>query len=76
MNSKLVLWSITVGLGGFLFGLDTAVISGAVGDIEQLWHLDKLNLGFAVAMALYGTVAGSLIGSYPANKHCFRSWIS
>ena len=29
MNSKLILWSITVGLGGFLFGMDTAVISGA-----------------------------------------------
>ncbi len=68
MNSKLVLWSITVGLGGFLFGLDTAVISGAVGDIEQLWHLDKLNLGFAVAMALYGTVVGAAFGGVPADK--------
>jgi MFS transporter, SP family, arabinose:H+ symporter len=68
MNSKLVLWSITVGLGGFLFGLDTAVISGAVGDIEQLWQLDKLNLGFAVAMALYGTVVGAAFGGVPADK--------
>src|SRR5882672_5003211 len=25
MNSKLVFWSITVGLGGFLFGLDIAI---------------------------------------------------
>ena len=27
MNRRLALWSITVGLGGFLFGLDVAVIS-------------------------------------------------
>lgn len=68
MNSKLILWSITVGLGGFLFGLDTAVISGAVQDIKQLWQLDDLNLGFAVAMALYGTVVGAAFGGVPADK--------
>ena len=62
MNSKLILWSITVGLGGFLFGLDTAVISGAVSSIETLWHLDKLSLGFTVATALYGTVVGAAFG--------------
>ncbi len=67
MNSKLVLWSITVGLGGFLFGLDTAVISGAVGDIEKLWNLDKLSLGFTVATALYGTVIGAAFGGLPAD---------
>jgi MFS transporter, SP family, arabinose:H+ symporter len=67
MNSKLILWSITVGLGGFLFGLDTAVISGAVGDIEKLWHLDKLSLGFTTASALYGTVFGAAFGGIPAD---------
>jgi MFS transporter, SP family, arabinose:H+ symporter len=54
-------------LGGFLFGLDTAVISGAVSDIEKLWSLDKLNLGFAVAIALYGTVVGAGFGGVPAD---------
>jgi MFS transporter, SP family, arabinose:H+ symporter len=67
MNSKLILWAITVGLGGFLFGLDTAVISGAVSDIEKLWGLDKLSLGFAVAIALYGTVVGAALGGIPAD---------
>ena len=67
MNSKLILWSITVGLGGFLFGLDTAVISGAVSDIEKLWSLDKLSLGFTVATALYGTVVGAAFGGVPAD---------
>ena len=67
MNRKLILWSITVGLGGFLFGLDTAVISGAVSSIETLWHLDKLSLGFTVATALYGTVVGAAFGGIPAD---------
>ena len=33
MNKKLLLWSIVVALGGFLFGFDAAVISGAEQDI-------------------------------------------
>lgn len=67
MNSKLVLWSITVGLGGFLFGLDTAVISGAEKDIQRLWNLDDISLGFTVATALYGTVFGAAFGGIPAD---------
>lgn len=29
MNNKLIFWSVVVALGGFLFGMDVAVISGA-----------------------------------------------
>jgi len=68
MNSKLVLWSITVGLGGFLFGLDTAVISGAEQTIQKLWNLDGWTHGMAIGMALYGTVFGAAFGGVPADK--------
>ncbi len=68
MNSKLILWSITVGLGGFLFGLDTAVISGAEQNIQKLWNLSSWQHGLAVAMALYGTVIGAAFGGIPADK--------
>jgi sugar porter (SP) family MFS transporter len=68
MNSKLVFWSITVGLGGLLFGLDTAVISGAEQDIQHLWNLDNWSHGLSVAMALYGTVIGAAFGGIPADK--------
>lgn len=67
-NSKLVFWSITVGLGGFLFGLDTAVISGAEQAIQKLWQLDNWQHGLAVAMALYGTVLGAAFGGIPADR--------
>lgn len=68
MNSKLILWSITVGLGGFLFGMDTAVISGAEQTIQKLWSLSNLQHGLAIAMALYGTVVGAAFGGIPADK--------
>jgi SP family arabinose:H+ symporter-like MFS transporter len=68
MNNKLILWSITVGLGGFLFGLDTAVISGAEQTIQKLWHLDDWTHGMAIGMALYGTVFGAAFGGVPADR--------
>jgi len=68
MNKKLVLWSITVGLGGFLFGLDVAVISGAEQAIQKLWSLSDWLHGTAIAMALYGTAFGAALGNIPANK--------
>jgi MFS transporter, SP family, arabinose:H+ symporter len=67
-NHKLVLWSLTVALSGFLFGLDTAVISGAEQTIQKLWHLDNITHGLAVSMALYGTVAGAMAGGLFADK--------
>ena len=68
MNKKLALWSITVGLGGLLFGLDVAVISGAEQAIQKLWNLTDWMHGTAIAMALYGTAFGAALGNIPANK--------
>jgi SP family arabinose:H+ symporter-like MFS transporter len=68
MNKHVIFWSITVGLGGMLFGLDVAVISGAELAIQKLWHLDSWTHGLAVATALYGTVVGAALGGFPADK--------
>ena len=51
-----------------MFGMDVAVISGAEQVIQQLWGLSKWMHGTAIAMALYGTIIGAIIGSFPANK--------
>ncbi|MCW3094274.1 MAG: sugar transporter [Ferruginibacter sp.] len=69
MNKKLVFWSIVVALGGFLFGFDTAVISGAEQKIQQVWRLSDILHGQAIAIALYGTVIGALFGGIPAEKY-------
>jgi len=59
-------WSITVALAGFLFGFDTVVISGANQPIKDLWNTSPLFHGtFIMSMALWGTVAGSLLGGIP-----------
>lgn len=69
-NNRYVLFLSLVGaLGGFLFGFDTAVISGAERDIQELWGLSDWTHGIAVAIALYGTVIGALFGGIPASKY-------
>lgn len=68
MNKKLILWTITVSLGGLLFGMDVAVISGAEQAIQEFWNLGKLMHGTVISMALWGTVVGAALGNIPANK--------
>ena len=64
--NKLLQWSLTAALAGFLFGFDTVVISGADQKLQQLWSSSDSFHGIVVmAMALWGTVIGSLFGSIP-----------
>ena len=60
---------IVVSLGGFLFGFDTAVISGAEQAIQIIWNLSALEHGFTVSIALIGTVLGALFGGIPCDKY-------
>jgi sugar porter (SP) family MFS transporter len=60
--------SLIAALGGFLFGFETAVISGAEKTIEHLWSLSSFSQGFTVASSLIGTVIGSLVSSIPAQR--------
>ena len=61
--------ALIAALGGFLFGFETAVISGAEKTIQQLWSLSSFWQGFTVASSLIGTVLGSIIAASPARKY-------
>ncbi|GAB2996923.1 sugar porter family MFS transporter [Cyclobacterium sediminis] len=69
INSYVLFLSLVAALGGFLFGFDTAVISGAERQIQELWSLSDWSHGLAIAIALYGTVIGALFGGIPADKY-------
>jgi sugar porter (SP) family MFS transporter len=66
---KIILWSITAALAGFLFGFDTVVISGADKKLQSLWQTsDAFHGAVVMAMALWGTVVGAIFGGIPTNK--------
>jgi len=61
--------SIIAALAGFLFGFDTVVISGADQQLQSLWNTSDIFHGtFVMSMALWGTVLGAIIGSYPCDQ--------
>jgi len=69
LNERVLYYAIVVSLGGFLFGFDTAVISGAEQAIQIIWNLSALEHGFTVSIALIGTVLGALFGGIPCDKY-------
>ena len=69
MNKKILIWSVTAALAGFLFGFDTVVISGAEKRLQLLWGSSDMFHGVVViGMALWGTVIGAFFGGIPTNK--------
>jgi len=68
MNKKVIIWSVITALGGFLFGFDTVVVSGAEQALQKYWHLGDFQQGFTIAIALVGTMVGAFGGRMPADK--------
>ncbi len=64
----LVKSALTGALGGLLFGFDTAVIAGATHPLTQQYSLTDGQLGFTVAIALIGTVIGSMTSGILGQK--------
>ena len=60
-------------LGGLLFGFDTAVISGAEKDIQDVYQLSNFLHGFTMSSALIGTIIGALLSTSPVEKYGRRN---
>ena len=64
-----ILICATAGLGGFLFGFDTAVISGAVNFLREKFQLKPAMEGWIMSSALLGCVVGAAIAGYLSDKY-------
>lgn len=64
--------SFVAALGGFLFGYDTAVISGTISQVSSQFALDAINQGWYVGCALLGSIGGvavaGMIGDWLGRK--------
>jgi sugar porter (SP) family MFS transporter len=69
LNATLVKSTIVAALGGLLFGFDTAVIAGTTAGLTKSFLLTPSTLGMTVAIALVGTVVGSMAAGIPGDRY-------
>eukprot|EP00127_Corallochytrium_limacisporum_P004729 Clim_evm83s172 gene=Clim_evmTU83s172 len=65
---RLLYLSLIASMGGFLFGYDTGVVSGAIVLIAKDLELSSIMQGIVVAGAVLGAWFGSYIGSYLSDR--------
>jgi len=64
-----VVWlSLVASLGGFLFGYDTAVISGTVDSVSLQFNLSDITKGWYVGCALVGSIGGVMVAGSLADR--------
>lgn len=66
-STMLMTSAIIAALGSFLFGFDTAVISGTTEALQELYALSDSMKGFTVSSALIGTLFGALLVGRPSD---------
>ena len=69
LNPQLLRSAGVAALGSFLFGFDTAIISGATEALRLHYDLSSQLLGLTVASALLGTILGSLGVGPPLERY-------
>ena len=68
-NKKYITFiAFSAALGGLLFGYDTAVISGAIGNLTEYFHLNPVETGWAISSALIGCLIGAFFSDYLSNR--------
>lgn len=60
--------SMVSALGGLLFGFDTAVVSGAIGFMEQRFDLSKIEVGWAVSSLIIGCIIGAAMSGLLSDR--------
>jgi SP family arabinose:H+ symporter-like MFS transporter len=66
--------AFTAALGGFLFGYDTAVVSGAIDFLKSHFHLNADLTGWAASSLLVGCMAGAALAG-PLGDRFGRKWM-
>ncbi len=69
MNVKILFIALTAAMAGFLFGFDTAVISGTIELIQAQFNLSDSGTGWFVSCALVGAVTGVIFSGYLSDKY-------
>ncbi len=76
VRAVLVVSTLTSSLGGFLFGYDNIVISGAIGYLASYYRLSAVAVGWAAGCALVGCLLGSATSGGIADKFGLKKALS
>ncbi len=70
VNQRTYLYKIALvaSVGGFLFGYDLVIISGALLFLEEHFGLTSTTKGFVVSSAILGAISGPLVGLWFADR--------
>ncbi len=69
MKNNVTFLALIAALGGFLFGYDTAIISGTIGFVKSQFGLDAVWEGWYVSSALVGTILGVLVTGILSDRY-------
>lgn len=68
MPADLRFVTLSAALGGLLFGYDTAVISGAIGNLTAYFSLSPAETGWAISSALVGCLIGAFVSDFCSDR--------
>ena len=69
MNNKIRFLALTAAMAGFLFGFDTAVISGTIELVTRQFELSDAGIGWFVSSALFGAISGVAVSGYFSDRY-------
>ncbi|WP_112182046.1 sugar porter family MFS transporter [Paraliobacillus zengyii] len=64
-----ILITASAGMGGLLYGFDTAVISGAIGYLQVLYDLSPAMEGWVISCVMIGGVLGVAMSGFLSDKY-------
>lgn len=68
-NKNYILYiALSAAIGGLLFGYDTAVISGAIGNLTEYFSLTPIETGWAISSAIIGCLLGASVSNYISDR--------
>lgn len=76
MRAVLIIATLASSLGGFLFGYDNIVISGAIGYLATYYRLSAVAVGWAAGCALVGCLLGSATSGGIADRFGLKKALS
>ncbi|MBO1256016.1 sugar porter family MFS transporter [Alteromonas sp. 5E99-2] len=66
-NNKVLLYTLIVSLGGFIFGFDASVISGAIAQITTEFELSTIEQGLIVSAPTLGAIVATIFAGFLAD---------